>query len=260
MKIAILVSGTPRFCKDFNFFIGALERQGHELDWFFSLSSPNLDLDKQNQSNLILVAPKWKTIDHDWATEKIQWHLGSDSKLVALDIFDPFQISIPNIQGNVDGNVGNIYRMHWAWKRINELRVRHESQNGGSYDLIIRTRPDIYAGEKIDLDEMKKIIDQDPSTVIMQKEVHGYNYKSNDFLSIANSETTNIYTDIVSHTTDYHKENVVFHPETLLGYHLHKNNLKLMNTDLKLALRVHKNIAGGYEIMDFGQWQFESNV
>ena len=255
MKIAVLVSGTPRFCKDFNFFIGALERQGHELDWFFSLSSPNVDLDKQNQSNLILVAPKWKTIDHFWATEKIEWHLGSDSKLVSLDVFDPLQINIPSLEGNIDGNVGNIYRMHWAWKRVNDLRLQHELQNG-PYDLIIRTRPDIFAGEKINLTEMKEIIDLDPSTVIMQKEIHGYNYKSNDFLSIANSETTNIYTDIISHTVNYHKENVVFHPETLLGYHLQKNNLRSMNINLKLALRVHKHTAGPWEVMDFAQWQF----
>ena len=255
MKIAVLVSGTPRFCKDFNFFIGALERQGHELDWFFSLSSPNVDLDKQNQSNLILVAPKWKNIDDFWETEKIEWNLGSDSKLVSLDIFDPLQITIPSLEGNIDGNVGNIYRMHWAWKRVNELRLRHELQNG-SYDLVIRTRPDIFAGETINLEEMNQIIDQAPNTVIMQKEIHGYNYKSNDFLSIANSETTNIYTDIISHTVNYHKENVVFHPETLLGYHLQKNNLRSMNINLKLALRVHKHTAGPWEVMDFAQWQF----
>ena len=59
----------------------------------------------------------------------------------------------------------------------------------------------------------------------------------NDQISITNKNNMRIYCSLFDHLEEYiNKDNIDFHPETLLAYHLEKNSLDTNEFDLKYDL------------------------
>jgi hypothetical protein len=253
MKVAILISGSPRFCAGLDTFINGLT--GFETaDWFVDLWSNNSPPDKLGYENHVLVAPSWRQIDRDWAVNKIKGNLPDNHQLVALSLYDSKLIEYPVITGPqvYHINFPSVWKMHIGWKRVDSLR----QSIGIQYDLVIRARPDVSLNSSLNLTTIKNLLDQSPNRVFVAMDgQHGYGYNTNDVVGISSSKNMSIYTDLINHSIKYNNSGIMFHAETLLAYHMHCNRL-VSTPVLDVALRPDAvTLPDGTVTVDFGRWK-----
>ena len=253
MKVAILISGSPRFCAEFDTFINGIT--GFETaDWFVDLWSDNPPPDKLGYDNHVLVASSWRQIHREWAVNKIKSNLPNNHRLAALSLYDSGLIEYPVITGPQvhHTNFPSIWKMHIGWKHADSYR----QASGMQYDLVIRARPDIGLVGMLDLTAIKNLLDQAPNSVLIAKNgQHGYHYQTNDVIGISTPNNMAIYTDLINHSLKYNAAGIMFHPETLLAYHMHVNGL-VSTPALDVALRSDTiTLPDGTVTVDFGRWQ-----
>lgn len=252
MKIAILISGSPRFTKDLDSFIDNLEGV-NSADWFVFLWRENNPPDKLGYPGYILVSEKWRNIDYSWAKNKIESNLPTNHKLCGLELYDSSLIEYPTITGPQDHhiNFSSIWKMHLGWNLVNKLKQNYSEK----YDLVIRTRPDLSLTDKLDLRVIKQKLIENPRSVFVSKEgQYGHNYHINDCIAISTEENISIYSDLINHSVSYNKSGIMFHPENILAYHLIQNNLNIVPyISVELRKYFTKNIDGEF-ISDFGRW------
>lgn len=254
MKIAILISGSPRFYKGLDTFINNLS--GFETaDWFVDLWKNNPHPDKLGgYDNHVLVAPSWRQVDREWAANKIKSNLPNNHQLAALSLYDSRLIEYPTVAGPQmhHTNFPSIWKMHLGWKRVDSLR----QSTGIQYDLVIRARPDISLNSPINLTTLKNLLDQYPNRVLVARDgQHGYGYNTNDLIAISLPDNIAIYTDLINHSIKYNNSGIMFHPETLLAYHMHCNGL-VSTPALDVVLRPDAvTLPDGTVTVDFGRWQ-----
>jgi hypothetical protein len=253
MRIAVLISGSPRFCAGFDTFINGLT-EFETVDWYVDLWSNNPSPDKLGYDNHVLVAPSWRQINQEWAVNKIKSNLSSNQRLVALSLYDSGLIEYPIITGPQvhHTNFPSIWKMHLGWKRVDLLR----QSIGIQYDLIIRARPDVYLTSTLNLITIKNLLNQSPNCVFVSNGgQHGYGYNTNDIIAISSPNNMSIYTDLINHSIKYNNEGIMFHPETLLAYHMKCNGL-ISTPMLGVELRLDAvTLPDGTVTVDFGRWQ-----
>lgn len=252
MKIAVLISGSPRFNKDFDTFVNGISNS-YQVDWFVHLWKQNPPPDKLGYENYILVADPWRTVNRDWAISRLSSALPGNHKLINLEIYDNSLINYPEITGPQMHHINfqSIWKMHLGWKCVDTLRQTHHEK----YDLVIRARPDLYLQRSLELDHIKNIINQAPETVLVPNGAqHGHGYCINDIMAISSPENISIYTDLVSQSIEYNRKGIMFHPETILAYHLIENKLKIspfIDTGIRSnMIKIHDN----QFTVEFGQW------
>jgi hypothetical protein len=253
MKIAVLISGSPRFSADLDKFISNLA--GYDtVDWFVHTWKHNPPPDKLGYENEILVAPAWRTVDREWAVAKITSNLPANHRLIDLEIYDSNLLEYPVVTGPQVHHINfpSVWKMHTGWKKVDTMRQLHSAE----YDLVIRSRPDMLLIDTLDLREIKRTLDNNPKTVLVANgSQHGYGYNINDVIGIASPANMSIYTDVVNHSMRYNSEGIMCHPETLLAYHLKQNGLTstpCINVDIRRSLTRNAN---GTSIVEFGRWQ-----
>ena len=136
MRIAVLISGSPRFCAGLDTFINGLT--GFETaDWYVDLWSNNPPPDKLGYESHVLVAPSWRYITQEWAVNKIKSNLPPNHQLVALSLYDNELIEYPTVTGPqiYHNSFPSIWKMHLGWKRVDFLR----QSSGIQYDLVMST-------------------------------------------------------------------------------------------------------------------------
>jgi len=252
MKIALLISGSPRFYSGFDTFTDSLE--GYEVDWYCHFWQENPAPDKLGYENIFLVADSWRKVDRAWSIKKISSNLPQGNRLVDFETYDSTKIVYPTITGPQVHHINfpSIWKMHSGWKMVDDLRKRQTVK----YDLVIRARPDLYLPEPLDLKEIKNIIDQRPNSVLVSRNgQHGYGHMTNDVIGIARPDAMTKYTDLINRSLEYNSRGIVFHPETLLAYHLVENGLNntpILNVEIR-----HQtiNLPNGDITVDFGRWK-----
>ena len=78
---------------------------------------------------------------------------------------------------------------------------------------------------------------------------------TNDVIGIARPDAMTKYTDLINRSLEYNSRGIVFHPETLLAYHLVENGLNntpILNVEIR-----HQtiNLPNGDITVDFGRWK-----
>ena len=252
MRVAILVSGPPRFNKDFNNFINNI--YGFETaDWFFYLGNNNIPPDKSVNFKLdtnyktIHIADCWRyNKDTEWAKNKILSKLPSNHKLAGLTLYDAEEVIIPNHPAVSKP----CWRMHHHWKQVDLMR-QAEEEKYGKYDLVIRTRPDLGIDRPLDLRLFK-----DTGFVDVPKDNwHGYGFTICDLASIGSSDHMSVYCDLFNRSLEYTNKGVVYHNETLLAYHLQFNNIPYRASGWNYLIWTSRYIRNdGVETYDFGGW------
>ena len=101
--------------------------------------------------------------------------------------------------------------------------------SNNNYDLIMVYRPDIVADELPNLNNFLLTKDIDKTVFIPNIYIFGHQgYNINDQICITNQKTIEIYLNIYNYIDKYlNEDNILFHPETLLHYHLIKNNINI---------------------------------
>lgn len=244
MKVAVLISGSPRFNSEFDSFINGL--QGcDQVDWFVQLWKDNPRPDKLGYEDLVLVSDSWRQVDYSWAKKKIKDNLPEKHRLINLAIVDSSNIVYPTITGPQvhHSNFKSICKMHLGWKLVDVLRQQYDEE----YDLVIRARPDLCLPGPLNLPQIRSIINQHPDTVIVSNGgQHGYQYFINDLIAITSPKNMTIYTDLVNHVKEYNDRQVMFHPENLLACHLINNGLKILPL-VRTEIRLNP--------INFGRWE-----
>ena len=252
MNVAAMISGEPRFTKDFDVFLENLMGY-NSLDWYFMLWKQNTGEHWAYKSRMI--ADCWREIDHENTLSKISQNLPGSNTVAGLEILDQDGYKLDReIKNKARETVAeNCWLMYQGIKLVNNLRNR----TAKPYDLVVRTRPDLSLSNKLDLNEIKQIVDSTPNTIVMPNNYwFGYGPFANDIMAIGKPEVMDVYCDVINTIPRLQEQNHLFHPETMLGKHLELANINVVRCPLfEVELRHYgtRDTEGNY-VPDFGRW------
>jgi hypothetical protein len=250
MKIAILVSGQPRFTKDLNDLIYNLQEYD-QIDWFVYVWKSSNAVDSY-------VSPSWNN-DKSQVYTKLVNMLPPNNFIARLEIVDPPKFDINKSYHIVPGGtVPHVWTMYYGLKMINEEKEKYESQFG-KYDLVIRTRADLGITKTIFLNRVKQYLDQLSNKTILIPDngrlgfvPHGMILNTvNDNFAIGTSEDMSTYCQVFDYIDQYTQEGIPMSAESMLGYHLLKNNILTPTSNFEVTVRKHWISA---DTLDYGRW------
>lgn len=253
MRIAAIMAGEPRFCREFDLFIDSLKNY-QQVDWYMFFWSNSR---AGGTHGFDLVAPQWLSVDRTWAIEKLRSTLPTSHRIVGLVLADRNSVQTPQIANKAgETNVERMWGMYNSLQQADLLR-RSAEQQLGRYDLVIRARPDVGLTGTVDLEQLAQLVEQNPRALITPTaEVHGYGHRINDMIAFGSSESMTVYCDAVQWIPEYYNRGLIFHPETMLAYHCAQQGLDVIQKDFgSIVLRkLGTQIPNGPYISDYGRW------
>jgi hypothetical protein len=103
----------------------------------------------------------------------------------------------------------------------------YKNENKINYDLIIKYRSDIVCNKIPDLNKYLYLKKEDKKIITPSNYRYGEEYIANDQIGIGNYNSMSIYCNVYPYIDIYEYNNISFHPETLLAFHLYKNNIEI---------------------------------
>lgn len=253
MKIAMLLPGEPRFCREFDQLLSNLQTSGHSVDWFVWLwqCSP-----RDIRANFDVVSPWWQTAVAESIRLRMQHLLPPGHQVVNCTVNSKQDWPAPRVNNKAgETDVERAWGMYASLYQCDLARQAREAQQG-PYDLVIRTRPDLGLSAPLDLAAVRALLDQTPNGVITPKnEVHGYGHRINDMFAIGSSQTMAVYAALSKYIPGYLAQGLIYHPETMLGFHLANQGLANLDMGLQVELRkTGKFLDNGGYISNYGRW------
>jgi hypothetical protein len=138
--------------------------------------------------------------------------------------------NIPQTQriGGWEGQTYKSFSMFYQIKRSINLMHRYEEDNNFRYNIVFLIRPDAKILKPVN-------VNFDFTNAIYSDERHKsivWNSKpqltASDHLLMSNSNNISKLKDIYDVIPSYHKEGILINNETLIGFHLFKNNIKFV--------------------------------
>lgn len=250
MNVAIILSGQPRFCQETNHFINQLKNYTR-VDWYVFLWQQNQNY---KDKGLDIMPEPWQIINYDWAKNKIKSNLPEKHQLKGLILGDPNNFHIPNVHHKAtETNVFTTWSMYCSQYHCDLMRRQFEKDNNFRYDLVIRYRPDMSFDMTIDLESYRTLSNR--SIVTPNSFIWGYNgWETNDMFAIGNSHIMKIYFDLIHYMFAYNADNVLWHPETMLAYHLHYHNIENIKREMPIIFRHFGQKIDQMWVSDFSTW------
>lgn len=244
MKVAVLISGQPRFTREFDEFLSKIKNYD-QLDFFFYLWN-------SKPADSEFIPPSWPD-SLDAVRSKILLHLPANSNIARIDIVNqpPYN---PGRSYNLTPwtNEKNMWYMYYGLKQVNRLREEWEAANG-PYDLVIRARPDVGVRDSLDCAAMKEFVTNNPNCVLVpNNHRHGINISVNDMIGVGSSSLMSTYASVLDKMDEYHDAGIPYHNETLLGHHLNVNNIQYPTNNIEVLFREYHHPHHGKK--DFGNW------
>jgi hypothetical protein len=237
MKIAILLPGQPRFTQDFITFITNLTGYD-QADWFVYITNNNVH-SIANFKRGISVNEPWTVFDPAWACEKIKSWLPNNNTIQSFEISDDFQLPIiPVVNLFEVDKPNNVQKMFYNIYKADCLRQQFEEANNFSYDLVIRTRPDLGIISELNLQQLNIESNQ---IIMPASDWHGYP-RANDQFAIGNSHSMKIYSTLFTRIKEINDSGLHFHPESMVGHNLTQNGISYLPGNFKTTLRSMPNI------------------
>jgi hypothetical protein len=244
-RIALLAAGIPNFKFTINNFFQRVIFTDHdcEFDIFFCFWKNRSNHDQMNFIN-----------DKDVFNEEVFSEiLPKNFKLKKVVFIDEPNFSKDLLINDtflkkVVDNIKQIeYNFDWAVKFYNStlkqfLALKYVFDlcelSNINYDYYMRFRLDGITNYKIDFNNYREWMDRSVFVPSNNKYCLGNpEIPINDQLAISDHEGMKIYCSLFDEIMNYvNKENVFFHQETLLSYHLFKNNLKVQELFLDYHL------------------------
>lgn len=106
----------------------------------------------------------------------------------------------------------------------NSLKTQYEKEHEFRYDVCIKARTDLLWYDTPTEDELNVAKTQNNILIPTAwdfKHVTGEGVS--DVTCLCNSESMNVYSSLIKHIDEYYDSGHIFHPESLLGHHVHKN-------------------------------------
>ena len=128
---------------------------------------------------------------------------------------------------NIHTSTNNISLLNQFHKisECNKLKCKYEEENNFKYDLVIRCRFDAFFVRKFNKEELS--LDNDEIIVPW-----GWDFKcvsehaETDIFALGKSETMDKYSSVFDNLDKY-KNDIIFHPESIMGYNLFMNNVRV---------------------------------
>lgn len=240
MRVAVLISGEPRFSREFDLFLENLTGYD-EIDWYFYMwNNATYSLEKK------LMPESWYGIDRDTAYNKIRVNLPDNHNIAYLKLEDQNVFQYPQVTERLGWGVRqeNVWRMWYSWMRVDE-------QCPDDYDIVIKSRPDVALMQEVNL----KKLNLQPNQMILPNNFGGvYNNKHIcDLLAISSRKNIKIYNDIINWVPSYYNAGCPFHPETMLSVHLDNNGIVYPKGTFDVQYRYFGKDGDNYNIQP-GRW------
>ena len=268
MRVAVLISGEPRFCTDFDKLMSSFKNYS-SIDYFFYLwdKSPR-DFSDQRWN---LVADKWRDIDIDWAKEKLKQNINlPDHNFVELELgnIDTELLTIPTVTKKAsETNVRNVWLMHRAWNHVNNLKNMKQAKDNFKYDLVINGRLDITVDD-LDLSQIHEyLIKNGASVLTVHKPLFGYKERKikgklktvpapllNDTFTMGLEPSMDTFMTVGNHTLDGLSQGALFHPETLLYFYLRTKGIQIVRYKFNMILRNGWKPGDPFYTSNFAHW------
>lgn len=238
-----MVSGLPRFTENFERLLENFQEY-ESIHWFFYFWKSDHSYDNR-------ISPNWKN-DTEWLKNQLNEILPSqnfieDITIAEMPIFDTKKhFNIMNIASPL-----RVWTMFNGISLVNKQREKYERKNG-LFDLVIRSRVDGTVDRPIFLSKAKKWLQQQSYESIIMPANGRLGFVPigmelnpvNDNFAIGQSSTMSTYSDVLDYIDQYTNDGIPITAESMLGYHLLKNNIKAPQTDFNY------NIGIG----NFGRW------
>jgi hypothetical protein len=250
MKIAVLISGEPRFCEEFDQQLSQYTDYD-TIDWYFFLWQNNT---APHHTGIEVVSPFWQTIDEVSARQKLETNLPANNRLAKISVVDKddYKINFEPKNKSSETNAENTWLKFNGFYRVNQL-LKSSTKN---YDLVVMTRPDICLENKLSFKYIKHELDRSPDLVMTPNNwAHGYGRKICDNFAISKPNIMDVYCNLINYIPEFQKEGFIFHPETMLAEHLFRNNIEIVKGEFSMQLRnLGKRDPVKHYISNFGRW------
>lgn len=257
MRIAVILYGEPRFCKEFDLFLERLKGYD-QADYFIHIWGKSQSVSNYHRTRgSILVAEPWQNVDREWALNKLRTSLPANSNVVDLTLGDQSAVPIPDMPNrDAETNLENMWKMYYSLNNASKSKRKYEQDNGFEYDLAIVVRPDIMLQADLDLGHIKHHVDKDAKLISMPDNSRcGYGVAVSDMIAISSSKNIDAYCDLYNQAAALHDSGVIFHPETLLGNYLNHNSFTHYGLGYNISIRsLGTRISVQEYISDFGSW------
>lgn len=240
MRAAVLISGQPRFCKEFDAFLEKLTGYD-QLDWFFFLWSKSEPTTKvMNSDGHQVIAPFWHDLTEEKVRSKLQENFPFTHNIAAIELEDPANVIHEPITTNYAKEIyqPSTWQMFYGVYKADQLRQKYQEQNNFKYDAVIRTRPDVSLIDTLDLRSVKQQIENNDNIIIQPRNKQcGYGVQICDLFAVASAEAMKKYSDLYNHIPELHQSGIMFHPETMLAHYLKRNGMSYENGNFGIDFR-----------------------
>lgn len=159
-----------------------------------------------------------------------------------IDLYNPKKIILRNYDDNIrkeiclnekkylknkrsETPINNILSQFYNIYTADNLRQEYELENKFTYDVVIRCRIDVYFFRNF----LKEELIQATTGLILIPEEWDFKEVNSvavtDSFAMSNSKNMKKYSSLYKNIEKYYEQGCLFHPETLTGYHLQKENL-----------------------------------
>lgn len=259
MRVAVLVHGDPRFCAEFDHFL--IKLAGYDqVDWFFYMWEKN-----EPTAFIVagpghkLISPFWQDVNRTEAIDRLTGLLPANHRICKFELGDQNAVTADPINTNfaVETVQSNVWKMWYGLHQVNKLRVEYEQENNFTYDIVIKTRPDVALMDQLDVQVIKQYVDRDPNLVLMPNNKRcGYGVASCDLFGMGSSKSMTAYADLYNQALDHHAKGIIFHPETMLFHHLRFNGINFQPCNFNIEFRW----LGTWQNVETGQIYSSSEV
>jgi hypothetical protein len=244
MKIAIMLSGQPRFNREFSDLLVNL-RNYDQIDIFLYLWN-------SDPAESVFIPPTWP-IDPDSIRSRIQANIPTNAQIASLQILSQPTYNVTKSYNLTPwSNPTNIWYTFYGIKQVNTLKEEYEKIHG-AYDFAIRARPDAGLRDPVDCYRIKEYLDSNPSVVIMpdNRRFGLQGNPVNDLIGIGTGNAMSTYCSAIDYFDQYNDQGTLYHPETLLSRHLTTNNIQFPSLGVICTFREHWH---EHNRPDYGVW------
>lgn len=126
-------------------------------------------------------------------------------------------------------NITNSLNMFWKIKVCDEYRKIFEVEElKDEFDLVIRLRPDLEFIKRIPIKYLLKIKFNLAEIYAPYFPWYINDFAVADFFAVGNSTAMGVYSSVFDEIEKYILNGLVFHPESVLGYHLDSHKISLI--------------------------------
>lgn len=139
-----------------------------------------------------------------------------------------YYIDIYNNNNSICNNPRTLMSSYYTLMKAFTQLNYYKNENKINYDLILKYRSDIVYNKLPDLNNYLYLKYENNKIITPSNYIHGNHiYIINDQIAIGNYNSMLIYCNIYPNIDIYLLNKIEYHPETLLAYHLYKNNIKI---------------------------------